>query len=227
MRYLLVHFRGEQDAGDEIYFSISRDGVQWEELNGGKAVLSCQRRHYRARNPLSVRDPGNNGLYILAIGQKEQQIPLTESSGRKECQKEKQGGSGQALFVWKSDDLVNWERKMVKISSMVVDAALVEDLDAVYQKDRQEFQVVWAQLREGEKVWEEISGPKEVIYDVYNVYTKDFRRFTKPLRLNSIVETVNTKKEYQAKRQGCVLPITDSEYERLQFFFGDAGQENL
>lgn len=32
--YLFVHFTGEQQYGEQIYFSISRDGLHWKDLNG-------------------------------------------------------------------------------------------------------------------------------------------------------------------------------------------------
>ena len=40
--YLFAHFTGEQKDGEQIYFSLSRDLLHWEDLNGGrkKPVLS-------------------------------------------------------------------------------------------------------------------------------------------------------------------------------------------
>ena len=37
--YLFVHFTGEQKDGEQIYFSVSRDGLHWTDLNNGKPVL--------------------------------------------------------------------------------------------------------------------------------------------------------------------------------------------
>ena len=37
--YLFAHFIGEQKDGEQIYFSLSRDGLHWQDLNGGKPVL--------------------------------------------------------------------------------------------------------------------------------------------------------------------------------------------
>lgn len=34
--YLFVHFTGAQKDGEQIYFSLSRDGLHWKDL--GKAV---------------------------------------------------------------------------------------------------------------------------------------------------------------------------------------------
>ena len=37
--YIFVHFTGEQKDGEQIYFSISRDGLHWKDLNDGKPIL--------------------------------------------------------------------------------------------------------------------------------------------------------------------------------------------
>ena len=37
--YLFAHFTGEQKDGEQIYFSLSRDGLHWKDLMGGQPVL--------------------------------------------------------------------------------------------------------------------------------------------------------------------------------------------
>ena len=37
--YLFVHFTGEQPGGEQVYFSVSRDGMHWEDLNQGEQVM--------------------------------------------------------------------------------------------------------------------------------------------------------------------------------------------
>ncbi len=32
MAYLLVHFTGESENGEQIYFSVSQDGLHWTDL---------------------------------------------------------------------------------------------------------------------------------------------------------------------------------------------------
>ena len=34
--YLFVHFTGEEKDGEQVYFSVSKDGLFWEDLNGMK-----------------------------------------------------------------------------------------------------------------------------------------------------------------------------------------------
>ena len=40
--YLFVHFTGEHKGGEQIYFSLSRDGLHWNDLNRGRPVLISQ-----------------------------------------------------------------------------------------------------------------------------------------------------------------------------------------
>ena len=38
--YLFVHFIGEQSAhSEQVYFSVSPDGLHWQDLNQGQPVL--------------------------------------------------------------------------------------------------------------------------------------------------------------------------------------------
>ena len=39
MKYLFIYFIGEQEDGEQVYFSVSSDGLHWEDLNQGKPVL--------------------------------------------------------------------------------------------------------------------------------------------------------------------------------------------
>lgn len=54
--YLFVHFTGEQQYGEQIYFSISRDGLHWKDLNGHRPVLYSDIGEKGARDPFCVRD---------------------------------------------------------------------------------------------------------------------------------------------------------------------------
>ena len=40
MAYLFTHFIGEQPQGEQIYFSLSKDGLHWKDLHDGKPVIS-------------------------------------------------------------------------------------------------------------------------------------------------------------------------------------------
>lgn len=40
MAYLFVHFTGEDENGEQIYFSVSKDGLHWMDLGSGPALVS-------------------------------------------------------------------------------------------------------------------------------------------------------------------------------------------
>lgn len=53
MAYLLVHFTGESENGEQIYFSVSQDGLHWTDLGNGPAVIS-DIGEKGVRDPLSL-----------------------------------------------------------------------------------------------------------------------------------------------------------------------------
>ena len=77
--YLFVHFTGEQKDGEQIYFSISRDGLHWEDLNDGQPVLYSHLGMQGVRDPFLLRDPKQKKFYLIATDLR------IEGSGSLEC----------------------------------------------------------------------------------------------------------------------------------------------
>jgi len=99
--YLFVHFIGEQENGEQIYFAVSEDGLHWQDLNGGQPVLISDIGEAGVRDPFIVRDEKNHKFYLIAtdlcIGSgKGWEWAVTEAS--------------RDLIVWESEDMVNWSR---------------------------------------------------------------------------------------------------------------------
>lgn len=53
--YLMVHFTGESPRGEQIYFSVSEDGLHWSELNNCEPVLVSTLGDKGVRDPAIVR----------------------------------------------------------------------------------------------------------------------------------------------------------------------------
>ncbi|MEJ2852450.1 MULTISPECIES: hypothetical protein [unclassified Saccharothrix] len=53
--YLMAHFTGEHPTGEQIYFTHSRDGLHWTELNNGAPVLLSTVGERGVRDPALVR----------------------------------------------------------------------------------------------------------------------------------------------------------------------------
>ena len=64
--YLFVHFTGEQPGGEQVYFSVSRDGMHWEDLNQGEPVLVSGIGEKGVRDPFILRNPLNGKYVIIA-----------------------------------------------------------------------------------------------------------------------------------------------------------------
>ena len=64
--YLFVHFTGEDRDGEQVYFSVSRDGLHWRDLNQGKPVLCSKIGMRGVRDPFPVRDPESGRIYLIA-----------------------------------------------------------------------------------------------------------------------------------------------------------------
>ncbi|MFQ9395954.1 MAG: hypothetical protein ACLR2E_20460 [Lachnospiraceae bacterium] len=64
--YLFVHFTGEQQYGEQIYFSISRDGLHWKGSERPSAGAVFGYRGKGARDPFCVRDEKNGKFYLFA-----------------------------------------------------------------------------------------------------------------------------------------------------------------
>ena len=66
--YLFAHFTSEQADGEQIYFSISKDGLFWKDLNNGKPVLRSTIGECGARDPFIVKHPKTGMFYLMATG---------------------------------------------------------------------------------------------------------------------------------------------------------------
>lgn len=66
MSYLFVHFR-ETDGveGEQVYFSVSKDGYTWEIVNHGNAVLIADKGDMGVRDIVITRTL-DNSFVIMA-----------------------------------------------------------------------------------------------------------------------------------------------------------------
>ena len=161
--YLFVHFIGEQENGEQIYFAVSEDGLHWQDLNGGQPVLISDIGEAGVRDPFIVRDEKNHKFYLIAtdlgIGSgKGWEWAVTEAS--------------RDLIVWESEDMVNWSRP--RSCHVGVDGAgCVWAPETIYDTETESFFVFWASMVK-------LDGDEEPKQRIYAAYTKDFVNFTEP-----------------------------------------------
>jgi hypothetical protein len=160
--YLLVHFIGDFEDGEQIYFSVSEDGFHWKDLNDGKPVLCSNIGEKGVRDPFILRSHDGRKFYIVATD-----LRIATGKGWQAAQFE----GSRSLLVWESEDLINWSEASLNEVG-IEGAGCVWAPEAVYDEDRKEYMVFWASMVKEENDNE----PKQRIYCAY---TKDFKAFSK------------------------------------------------
>lgn len=161
--YLLVHFTGESARGEQIYFSVSEDGLHWTDLNNNEPVLISKIGDKGVRDPAIVRSPDGKKFTLLATD--------LRIANRKGWGAARAHGS-TSLIIWESTDLVNWsEPWMAGVASAIPEAGCAWAPEAIYDETTGEYFVYWATLspRNGVRAGR-----------IYYARTKDFRSFTPP-----------------------------------------------
>ncbi len=167
--YLFAHFIGEQKDGEQIYFSLSRDGLHWNDLNEGKPVLMTKIGEAGARDPFLIRSPwaeqtGAGPKYFLIATD----LRIEAGKGWQVAQYE----GSRDILVWESDDLTNWNGPVAHTIG-VEGAGCVWATEAIYDEEEDAILLFWASMVK-------LPGDKEAKQRIYGSYTKDFKNFTEP-----------------------------------------------
>lgn len=161
--YLFVHFTGESPQGEQLYFAVSEDGMNWTDLNQSDPVLVSDLGDKGVRDPSIVRSPDGNKFYILATD-------LRIAAGKGWGAATTDGST--ALVFWESPDLVNWSAPwIVDVASSIPEAGCAWAPEAIFDASRGEYFVYWATI-----------SPRDGVREarIYASWTKDFRTFTPP-----------------------------------------------
>ncbi len=179
--YLFVHFIGEKKDGEQVYFSISRDGLHWKELNGGGPVLRSTVGELGARDPFIIRSPwegkdGNAKFYLIATD-----LRIEAGKGWNVAQ---YSGS-RDILVWESEDLITW-RGPVAHTLGISGAGCVWAPEAIYDEEKDAILIFWASMVEQKQ-------------RIYAAYTKDFKDFSQPFLFlekdNHVIDTTIIRTE--------------------------------
>ena len=161
--YLFVHFIGEQENGEQVYFSVSRDGLHWRDLNGGKPVLRSSLGDGGVRDPFLVRHPQTGVYHLIATDlciHKRQDWHSAEFAG------------SRSLVVWDSADLIHWSApRLCPVG--VEEAGCVWAPESVFDEEKEQFFVFWASMAK-------LPGDTKAKQRIYGAFTPDFVSFSKP-----------------------------------------------
>lgn len=165
--YLFVHFREKwTEDGEQVYFGLSKDGYNWEEVNQGNPVLVADKGDLGVRDIVIVRT-NTNEFVILATD-----LALIRNEDKK------YGGhirnafhlGSKSLAMWRSKDLINWSDEiLLTLSDGTLGCLWAPGI--FYDKKSDEYIVHWS------------STTKDDNYAGLSIYysrTKDFNEFTKP-----------------------------------------------
>ncbi|ADL50758.1 glycoside hydrolase family 43 protein [Clostridium cellulovorans] len=165
--YLFVHFKEKSTPdGEQVYFAVSTDGFNWEQVNGGEPVLWSVKGDKGVRDHTIVRTK-NGKFYILATD-------LSLANGFDTKYKGSWINVGtegsKHLSMWESDDLVNWsEQKMIELGDE--DFGCIWAPDVIYESKNDDYVIHWSSSHASNNY-----GNKAIFY----TRTKDFQSFTKP-----------------------------------------------
>jgi sucrose-6-phosphate hydrolase SacC (GH32 family) len=160
--FLFVTFKGEQTPlTEQIYFGLSRDGLQWEALHGGEPVLISSLGEKGVRDPYLLRSHDGKKFFILA----------TDLSIHRNGNWTRATHAGsKSLVIWESADLVHWsEPRLVSVAA--ADAGCTWAPEAVYDDQTHDYLVFWASTTKSDGFAKQ---------RIWAARTTDFRTFSKP-----------------------------------------------
>lgn len=201
--YLFAHFTGEHKNGEQIYFSLSRDGLHWHDLNGGEAALISGTGTCGVRDPFLVRSTRDGTVYLIATD-------LRMEAGITWEQAVHEGS--RDLIVWETGDLLHWSAERA-CTVGIPEAGCVWAPEAVFDRERQEFFVFFASHVKKD-------GEKKGKHRIYGCYTRDFCHFSETFCYiegpNDVIDTTILESG------GSYYRITkDEEYARLTLEKGE------
>lgn len=168
--YLFSHFIGEQKDGEQIYFSLSADGLHWQDVRGGAMILKSELGTKGVRDPFLVRNPQTGVVYLIATD-----LRIEAGKGWEAAQYE----GSRDLIVWESRDLVSWSKPWA-CTVGIPQAGCVWAPEAIYDKETEAFFVFFASMVDGKQ-------------KIYACHTKDFKTYTDPFcymeRENHVIDT--------------------------------------
>lgn len=169
--YLFVHFKEKTTPdGEQVYFALSHDGFNWNEVNNGNPVMWAYYGDKGVRD-LTITKCHTTGEYIIFA------TDLSLSYGMRskyEHSWAKVGREGSHyLSLWRSKDLVNWdEQSLIKFGDDEFGCRWAPDI--LYDSKSEQYIVHWSSPHISDDYTNKA---------IYYSATKDFRTFTEPALL--------------------------------------------
>lgn len=174
--YLFTHFVDQQEdsSKEQVYFSISEDGLNWQELNDRTPVLTSTIGESGVRDHYIMRSPEGDKFYMIATD-----LSINRNKSGNDERWWAAGSAGShSIVVWESEDLVNWsEPRLAEIATD--NAGCTWAPEFIYDEKTGEYVVYWSsttlEVDGDENVTQEYENHK-----IYYAKTRDFYTFTEP-----------------------------------------------
>ncbi len=162
--FLFVHFidkKHNTELSEQIYFSVSLDGLTWRTLNSENPVIISQTGECGIRDPFIIKSKDGDKYYIIGT---DLSVHLRPDSWAT-CTK----NGSHDILVWESEDLVNWsDARVCRVAPE--DAGCAWAPEAIYDKKQDNYMVFWASR---------VNYGKGK-HKIFQSRTKDFKTFTPP-----------------------------------------------
>lgn len=184
MPYLFVHFKEKiTPDGEQVYFGISRDGMNWEKVNNGNPILTSMKSEKGCRDIEIVR-LHTGGFVIITT---DLCIAYRMDENYNVDWKKVNSSGSKRLCMWHTDDLVNFsEQEFIYFGRD--DFGCLWAPEVFFDEENEEYLIHWG------------STVKEDNFTHMSIYcstTKDFRTFTEPklyfTKKNEILDSHITK----------------------------------
>ena len=172
MPYLFTYFTREDDDGEQIFFSVSEDGLHWQDLSDQPALV-WNKGDGGVRDPYIVQHPVTGEYFIMATD-------LCIKRRHHQWGDAIERGSRDVVF-WRSMDLVHWSEPWA-VTLAPEGAGCAWAPEAIWDEEEQAFLVIFAPyMPEGDR------------HRIYASYTRDFQVFTPAFKYierdNAVIDT--------------------------------------
>ena len=192
--YLFVCYAENYDwnqdglSTEEIYFGLSDDGMNWQNINVYTAengreytepILRSTVGDMGTRDPHIVRSPDGDKFYVLATDLHAVGNPVPEREGAEFKRSSFDCVNGNRdLVIWETDDLTDWgEPRLVKCN--FPSAGNTYAPEAVWDESKQAYLVYWAS-KDNAELNPDGSYKASKVGKIYYCYTRDFNTFSEP-----------------------------------------------
>ena len=160
--FLFTTFRDETTPmSEQVYMGISKDGRQWDALNGGNPILVSDVGELGVRDSFLLRSHDGHKVWLIATD-----LCIARNG---DWNRATHHGS-RSLVVWETSDLVHWTKPRLAVVAPD-DAGCAWAPEAIYDEDTGEYLVYWASMTAADNFSKQ---------RIWAARTKDFRSFSTP-----------------------------------------------